>query len=130
MKTDVYERITGAIVAKLERGVRPWTKSWNAEHAAGRIRMPAAREVNYVTGGCRPHGQVKLNPRAPLVRACPPPAVRPFWRARIPTIACGISGWWHRWVNAALTTLRPGSPRGIEQFHRCADRLRPEAALA
>ena len=40
MKTDVYERITGAIVAELEKGVRPWMKPWNAEHAAGRITRP------------------------------------------------------------------------------------------
>lgn len=40
MKADVYERITGAIVAELEKGVRPWLKPWNAEHAAGRITRP------------------------------------------------------------------------------------------
>jgi antirestriction protein ArdC len=40
MKQDVYERITGKIVAELERGVRPWFKPWNAEHAAGRITRP------------------------------------------------------------------------------------------
>lgn len=40
MKTDVYERITGQIVAELEKGVRPWLKPWNAEHAAGRITRP------------------------------------------------------------------------------------------
>jgi antirestriction protein ArdC len=27
-------------VAELERGVRPWFKPWNAEHAAGRITRP------------------------------------------------------------------------------------------
>src|SRR5579863_9219053 len=40
MKADVYERITGQIVAELEKGVRPWFKPWNAEHAAGRITRP------------------------------------------------------------------------------------------
>ncbi len=30
MKTDIYDRITGAIVAELEKGVRPWLKPWNA----------------------------------------------------------------------------------------------------
>lgn len=40
MKTDVYERITNQIVAELEKGVRPWMKPWNAEHAAGRITRP------------------------------------------------------------------------------------------
>jgi antirestriction protein ArdC len=40
MRTDVYERITNQIVAELEKGVRPWLKPWNAEHAAGRITRP------------------------------------------------------------------------------------------
>lgn len=40
MKQDVYERITNQIVAELEKGVRPWFKPWNAEHAAGRITRP------------------------------------------------------------------------------------------
>jgi antirestriction protein ArdC len=40
MKQDIYERITGKIVADLEQGVRPWMKPWNAEHAAGRITRP------------------------------------------------------------------------------------------
>jgi antirestriction protein ArdC len=31
------QRVTDSIVAELERGVRPWLKPWNAEHAAGRI---------------------------------------------------------------------------------------------
>ena len=39
-KTDVYTRITNSIVAQLEKGVRPWVKPWNAEHAAGRITRP------------------------------------------------------------------------------------------
>jgi antirestriction protein ArdC len=40
VRTDVYERITNQIVSELERGVRPWLKPWNAEHAAGRITRP------------------------------------------------------------------------------------------
>lgn len=40
MATDVYERITGKIVADLEQGERPWMKPWNAEHAAGKITRP------------------------------------------------------------------------------------------
>lgn len=40
MKQDVYERVTAHIVAELEKGVRPWMKPWNAEHAAGRITRP------------------------------------------------------------------------------------------
>ncbi|MCZ2340460.1 MAG: ssDNA-binding domain-containing protein [Bacteroidales bacterium] len=39
-RTDHYTRITDAIVADLERGVRPWLKPWNTEHAAGRITRP------------------------------------------------------------------------------------------
>jgi antirestriction protein ArdC len=37
---DIYSRVTNKIVADLERGVRPWLKPWNAEHAAGRITRP------------------------------------------------------------------------------------------
>lgn len=40
MRSDVYQRVTDSIVAELERGVRPWLKPWNAEHAAGRITRP------------------------------------------------------------------------------------------
>ena len=39
-KQDIYTRITNEIVNHLERGVRPWVKPWNAEHAAGRITRP------------------------------------------------------------------------------------------
>lgn len=39
-REDVYARVAGQIVADLERGVRPWAKPWNAEHAAGRIARP------------------------------------------------------------------------------------------
>lgn len=37
---DVYTRVTDAIIAELEKGVRPWLKPWNAEHMAGRINRP------------------------------------------------------------------------------------------
>lgn len=40
MKTDIYQKITDQIVSELEKGVRPWQKPWNAEHAAGRITRP------------------------------------------------------------------------------------------
>ena len=39
-RQDVYSRITSQIVAQLEKGVRPWAKPWNADHAAGRITRP------------------------------------------------------------------------------------------
>lgn len=40
VKADLYTRITTRIVTELEKGVRPWLKPWNAEHAAGRITRP------------------------------------------------------------------------------------------
>ena len=39
-RTNIYTRVTSRIVAELEKGVRPWLKPWNAEHAAGRISRP------------------------------------------------------------------------------------------
>jgi antirestriction protein ArdC len=39
-KQDIYTRITNQIVSHLEKGVRPWARPWNAEHAAGRITRP------------------------------------------------------------------------------------------
>jgi antirestriction protein ArdC len=39
-RVDVYTRVTNRIVEELERGVRPWLRPWNAEHAAGRITRP------------------------------------------------------------------------------------------
>jgi antirestriction protein ArdC len=40
MNKDIYSKITNQIVAELEKGVRPWLKPWNAEHAEGRITRP------------------------------------------------------------------------------------------
>ncbi|MEW6020414.1 MAG: zincin-like metallopeptidase domain-containing protein [Pseudomonadota bacterium] len=39
-RPDIYSRVTNAIVADLENGVRPWTKPWSAEHLAGTISRP------------------------------------------------------------------------------------------
>ena len=39
-RIDLYTRVTNAILADLENGVRPWLKPWNAQHAAGRITRP------------------------------------------------------------------------------------------
>lgn len=39
-KTDIYQNITDKIISKLEEGVKPWFKPWNAEHAAGKITRP------------------------------------------------------------------------------------------
>jgi antirestriction protein ArdC len=40
MKKDIYSKITDQIVSELEKGVRPWLKPWNVEHAEGRITRP------------------------------------------------------------------------------------------
>ncbi len=39
-KQEIYARITNQIVSHLEKGVRPWVRPWNAEHAVGRITRP------------------------------------------------------------------------------------------
>jgi N-terminal domain of anti-restriction factor ArdC len=39
-RKDVYSRITAQIIGHLEKGVRPWVRPSNAEHAAGRITRP------------------------------------------------------------------------------------------
>ena len=39
-RQDIYTRITGQIVASLEKGVRPWLKPWSGENAAARITRP------------------------------------------------------------------------------------------
>lgn len=39
-RPDIYSRVTNAIVADLQNGVRPWTKPWSAEHLAGKISRP------------------------------------------------------------------------------------------
>jgi len=39
-RPDLYSRVTNAIIAELENGVRPWAKPWSAEHLAGRITRP------------------------------------------------------------------------------------------
>jgi len=40
MKSEIYQKITDDIVASLVAGVRPWSKPWSDEHAAGRITRP------------------------------------------------------------------------------------------
>ncbi|MCA9094028.1 MAG: DUF1738 domain-containing protein [Planctomycetaceae bacterium] len=39
-RVDIRSRVTNQIIEKLEAGIRPWFKPWNAEHAAGRITRP------------------------------------------------------------------------------------------
>lgn len=49
-RPDLYARVTGAIIADLERGVRPWTKPWSAEHLAGRITRPLRHNLQPYSG--------------------------------------------------------------------------------
>ena len=39
-RADIYSRVTGRILADLEKGVRTWLKPWSVEHMAGRITRP------------------------------------------------------------------------------------------
>ncbi|MDO9246997.1 MAG: ArdC-like ssDNA-binding domain-containing protein, partial [Phenylobacterium sp.] len=39
-RPDLYSRVTNAIVADLEAGVRPWTRPWSSEHLAGSVSRP------------------------------------------------------------------------------------------
>lgn len=39
-RPDIYSRITDQIVSVLEKGVKPWTRPWNAAHAAGHVSRP------------------------------------------------------------------------------------------
>ena len=50
-RVDVYTRVTSHIVGELEKGVRPWMKPWNAEHAAGRITRPGCGTMAKPTRG-------------------------------------------------------------------------------
>lgn len=50
-KKDIYSLITNQIVSHLEKGVRPWVRPWNAEHAAGRFAGSSTRAAgNWPTG--------------------------------------------------------------------------------
>ncbi len=40
LRSDIYTSVTNAIIADLEKGVRPWLQPWNAAHAAGPITRP------------------------------------------------------------------------------------------
>lgn len=52
-RKDIYSRVTDKIVSELENGVRPWTKPWNAEHAAGRITRPLRHN-------CQPYNGINV----------------------------------------------------------------------
>jgi antirestriction protein ArdC len=49
-RPDLYARVTDAIIADLERGVRPWTRPWSAEHLAGRITRPLRHNLQPYSG--------------------------------------------------------------------------------
>ena len=44
-RTDLYTRVTNAILADLERGVRPWLQPWDASHA-GPVARPLRADGN------------------------------------------------------------------------------------
>ena len=39
-RQDVHARVTNAIIADLEQGVRPWVQPWESTHAAGEVSRP------------------------------------------------------------------------------------------
>lgn len=39
-RQDIYTRVTDRIISDLEKGVRSWTKPWDAEHLAEKITRP------------------------------------------------------------------------------------------
>lgn len=49
-RQDLYARVTDAILADLDRGVRPWTRPWSAEHLAGRISRPLRHNLAPYSG--------------------------------------------------------------------------------
>lgn len=49
-RPDLYSRVTAQIIADLERGVRPWTRPWSAEHLAGRISRPLRHNLEPYSG--------------------------------------------------------------------------------
>ena len=49
-KQDIYNRTTNQIVSYLKKGVKPWVRPWNAEHAAGRITRPLRHNGNPYSG--------------------------------------------------------------------------------
>jgi antirestriction protein ArdC len=49
-RPDLYTRVTAQVVEDLQRGVRPWTKPWSAEHLAGRISRPLRHNLQPYSG--------------------------------------------------------------------------------
>jgi hypothetical protein len=81
MKADIYQRITDQIICELEKGVRPWLKPWNAEHASGRITRPlrgngipykGIRVVEFHFSKVPKLRIIRCTPRTPSGKAVPP----------------------------------------------------------
>jgi antirestriction protein ArdC len=49
-RPDLYTRVTAQIVEDLQRGVRPWTRPWSADHLAGRISRPLRHNLQPYSG--------------------------------------------------------------------------------
>lgn len=49
-RPDLYTRVTDAILADLDRKVRPWTRPWSADHLAGRISRPLRHNLEPYNG--------------------------------------------------------------------------------
>ncbi len=50
VRQDLYARVTDAILADLDRGVRPWTRPWSADHLAGQISRPLRHNLAPYSG--------------------------------------------------------------------------------
>jgi hypothetical protein len=89
-RKDVYSRITAQIVEHLEKGVRPWIRPWNAEHAAGRITRPLRHNgqpysgINILSLWMSALGQ---NFAAPTRRKRAKARLPTVWRFRMPLAA-------------------------------------------
>ena len=42
--------VVSAVVAELEKGTRPWTRPWSAEHAGGRLTRPLRHNGQLYSG--------------------------------------------------------------------------------
>ncbi len=47
---DLYTTVTAQIIADLEAGVRPWTRPWDAAHAAGPVSRPLRHSLEPYRG--------------------------------------------------------------------------------
>ncbi|MES2894989.1 MAG: zincin-like metallopeptidase domain-containing protein [Pseudomonadota bacterium] len=49
-RPDLYARVTDQILSDLQRGVRPWTRPWSAEHLAGHVSRPLRHNLQPYNG--------------------------------------------------------------------------------